>query len=174
MNPMLSELLKESKKYVFLYEKQKNDANLAPQITPAQKAYYEKLKSIIPDLEALEKEKAPYSGAVEFNDTYNKYFTYLDKFTSVQQSNVSALLQGKRIVDRLEKLYSTISSKTIERQKQILGQRKKSMDKWSKKLSEQLKSEGMKASLEKRFEELLQIANEAIGKQGKDTISLNL
>ncbi|WMX16530.1 hypothetical protein [Aureispira sp. CCB-E] len=174
MNPILTELLEESKKYIVLYEKQNNDENLAAQITPAQKAYYKNIKVLIPQLEALEKEKAPYSGAVEFNEMYNKYFAYLDKFTSVQQSNVSAVLQSKRLLDRLQKLYGMISSETIERQVQVLGQRKKSMDKWSNKLSEQLQSEEMKVSLEKRFEELLQIANEAIGKQGKDTISLNL
>lgn len=173
MNPILSVLLKESKQYIALFQKQWNNKALRGQCTPAQKEYFELLQQLIPDLEILSKKiDTNSSGATEFNGLYNKYFPYLDKFMSVQQYNISALLQNKRLVNKLQVLYSHIKPETIQRQGELLKGRKEAIDKWASKLSEQLQNEDTKVGLEKRFQELLEVANLTVAEKGMDNVPL--
>lgn len=172
MNTILSDLLKECKQYVALFQTQWNDEELRKQLTPKEKKFVEEMKQIIPDLEKLQETEVSSSGATEFSGVYNKYFAYLDKFTSVQQHNISALLQSNRLINKLQELYSHIAPETIQRQKSIMEQRKKAMDKWASTVSKDLQNEDTKQRMDKRFHGLLEKANATLSEKGMDNVHL--
>lgn len=161
----LTALLADCKTYVTSYQK-------VAIATTEQTEYYQQIREILPFLQSTisKLSKKEVSAAIDFNELYNKNFTYFNKFTKTSQGSIKHILAYQKIAQKMAKLYTDITPETIQRQGDILANKKKDVDKWLLRFQEQLSSTENQIEVEKRFQELLKKANQALTAKGLATV----
>lgn len=175
MEEKLNRLLKNCKAFLQLHQKQTQKSKAIDEEQQARYVAIKKLYTALLETNKKNEENStpPINPVAEFNDLYNKNFAYLHKFTAVAQNSIKHILHYQQLVQKMATLYQAIPQQTLERQAQILGQRKKDMDKWQQAFEEMLQSKENQQTLEKRFLELLDLANAALKDKGIAALAIH-